>query len=49
MPGTVSFSVRCEDKSVIGTPFYVMEFLDGRIFADPWLPEIKSKKEKQQM
>jgi len=24
----------CEDNSVIGTPFYVMQFLDGRIFAD---------------
>lgn len=22
----------CEDESVIGTPFYIMEFLDGRIF-----------------
>ncbi|KAI9351761.1 kinase-like domain-containing protein [Zopfochytrium polystomum] len=22
----------CEDNSVIGTPFYVMEFLDGRVF-----------------
>ena len=25
----------CEDESVIGTPFYIMEFLDGRIFEDP--------------
>ena len=24
----------CENDSVIGTPFYVMEFLDGRIFTD---------------
>lgn len=24
----------CEDVSVIGTPFYVMEFLKGRIFTD---------------
>ncbi|KAF8922818.1 kinase-like domain-containing protein [Dissophora ornata] len=24
----------CEDSSVIGTPFYVMEFLQGRIFSD---------------
>ncbi|KAK3846852.1 MAG: kinase-like domain-containing protein [Linnemannia gamsii] len=24
----------CEDVSVIGTPFYVMEFLQGRIFSD---------------
>jgi aminoglycoside phosphotransferase (APT) family kinase protein len=28
----------CEDASVIGSAFYVMEFLDGRIFWDPRLP-----------
>jgi aminoglycoside phosphotransferase (APT) family kinase protein len=28
----------CEDDSVIGSAFYVMEFLDGRIFWDPRLP-----------
>ena len=27
----------CEDASVIGTPFYVMEFVDGRVFTDPGL------------
>ncbi len=30
----------CEDSSVIGTPFYVMDFLEGRIFRDPGLPGI---------
>lgn len=30
----------CEDELVVGTMFYVMEFLDGRIFFDPALPEI---------
>lgn len=30
----------CEDSSVVGTPFYIMEFLDGRIFEDPALPEV---------
>jgi aminoglycoside phosphotransferase (APT) family kinase protein len=30
----------CEDPSVIGTAFFVMEYLDGRIFWDPALPEI---------
>ncbi len=25
----------CEDDSVIGSAFYVMDFLDGRNFADP--------------
>jgi len=24
----------CEENAVIGTPFYVMEFLEGRIFTD---------------
>ncbi len=28
----------CEDSTVIGTPFYVMEFVEGRIFLDPTLP-----------
>lgn len=32
--------VLCEDVSVIGTPFYIMEFLDGRIFTDPRMPEV---------
>ncbi|KAJ3201837.1 hypothetical protein HDU82_007834 [Entophlyctis luteolus] len=30
----------CEDSSVIGTPFYVMEFLKGRIFPDNRIPEL---------
>lgn len=33
----------CEDESVIGTIFYLMEFVDGRIFWDPSLPEIDSE------
>src|SRR6201993_4594705 len=28
----------CEDDAVIGSAFYVMEFLDGRIFWDPRFP-----------
>src|SRR6476661_133989 len=28
----------CEDDAIIGSSFYVMEFLDGRIFWDPRLP-----------
>ncbi len=28
----------CEDESVIGTAFYVMDFLEGRIFRDARLP-----------
>ncbi|RDA90135.1 hypothetical protein CP533_0752 [Ophiocordyceps camponoti-saundersi (nom. inval.)] len=30
----------CEEASVIGTPFYVMEFLDGRIFEDFAMPGV---------
>jgi len=30
----------CDDPSVIGTAFYVMEFVEGRIFWDPSLPEL---------
>jgi aminoglycoside phosphotransferase (APT) family kinase protein len=28
----------CEDESVIGTAFYVMAYLEGRIFRDPQMP-----------
>jgi aminoglycoside phosphotransferase (APT) family kinase protein len=30
--------VFCEDESVIGTPFYVMAHVDGRVFWDPAMP-----------
>ncbi|KAF8629563.1 hypothetical protein AX15_003376 [Amanita polypyramis BW_CC] len=33
----------CKDSSIIGTPFYVMEFLEGRIFTDMRMPEISPK------
>jgi aminoglycoside phosphotransferase (APT) family kinase protein len=32
--------VLCEDPSVIGTPFYLMDFIDGRTFRDPALPTL---------
>ncbi|XP_068681218.1 acyl-CoA dehydrogenase family member 10-like isoform X2 [Montipora foliosa] len=28
----------CEDSSILGTPFYVMEYKQGRLFKDPSLP-----------
>jgi aminoglycoside phosphotransferase (APT) family kinase protein len=31
----------CEDESVIGTAFYLMAHVEGRIFWDPALPELK--------
>lgn len=30
----------CEDDSVIGTPFYVMDFMDGRVLWDTALPHL---------
>jgi aminoglycoside phosphotransferase (APT) family kinase protein len=30
----------CEDDSVIGTAFYIMSFLNGRIFEDPSIPDV---------
>ncbi|MCG8668357.1 MAG: phosphotransferase [Pseudomonadales bacterium] len=30
----------CEDESVIGSMFYVMEYINGRVFWDPTLPEL---------
>src|SRR5258706_6386716 len=30
----------CADESVIGTPFFVMDCVDGRIFWDPSLPDM---------
>ncbi len=32
----------CEDDSIIGTPFYVMEFVEGRVFVDPTLPGLSA-------
>ena len=37
MPGALCL---CEDASVIGTPFYCMAFVSGRVFVDPALPEL---------
>ncbi len=33
----------CEDDTVIGTAFYVMDFLDGRVFSNPALPDTSPK------
>ncbi len=29
----------CEDADVIGTPFYVMEYVEGRVYWELWLPD----------
>jgi aminoglycoside phosphotransferase (APT) family kinase protein len=31
----------CEDSTIIGTPFYVMEFVNGRVLWDPTLPGMR--------
>ncbi|KAH6780153.1 acyl-CoA dehydrogenase-like protein [Perilla frutescens var. hirtella] len=33
----------CTDPSVIGTTFYIMEYLEGRIFIDPMLPNVEPR------
>ncbi len=29
----------CEDAKIIGTPFYVMEYVEGRVYWELWLPD----------
>ena len=36
----------CEDESIVGTPFYIMEKVKGRIFRYPTAPEIASSEER---
>ena len=38
----------CMDETILGTPFYVMEFIDGRIYSDVRLPDIKSEEERRE-
>ena len=38
--------VLCEDESVIGSMFYIMEYMDGRILWDPVLPDAKDNAER---
>lgn len=39
----------CEDVSILGVVFFVMEFVEGRLFMDIELPEIRDRKEKWEM
>lgn len=39
--------VLCEDNDIIGTPFYVMEFLAGRIFEDCRMLSLPFEERKQ--
>lgn len=38
--------VLCEDDGIIGTAFYVMEHVQGRIFWDPAIPQLESHAER---
>lgn len=31
----------CDQEAIVGTPFYLMEFLQGRVFMDPALPGLE--------
>lgn len=35
--------IMCGDESVVGTPFYIMEFLDGRFIKNPAIPDVDEK------
>ncbi|AKT39510.1 phosphotransferase family protein [Chondromyces crocatus] len=37
----------CEDGAVVGTPFFVMRYVPGRIFWDPGLPEASGPEERR--
>jgi aminoglycoside phosphotransferase (APT) family kinase protein len=37
----------CENDSVIGSAFYIMEFLDGRIFEEPHIPEVSAEERRE--
>jgi aminoglycoside phosphotransferase (APT) family kinase protein len=39
VPVPKAFSL-CQDENVVGSDFYIMEFLDGRIFEDPAIPDV---------
>lgn len=39
----------CEDDSVVGSMFYIMEYLQGRVFWNPQLPEIDSNAQRTAM
>ncbi|MDG1065539.1 MAG: phosphotransferase [Luminiphilus sp.] len=39
VPGAVAL---CEDDDIIGSMFYLMEYMEGRVFWDPVLPELSN-------
>ena len=41
--------VLCEDENIIGTMFYLMDFVEGRVFWDPFIPEVADNTERAAM
>lgn len=39
--------ILCEDSNIVGTPFYIMEFLDGRMITDPAMPGVNVHERKE--
>ena len=39
----------CEDPSIIGSMFYIMQYVEGRVFWDSSLPDIQNKATRNQM
>ncbi|KAF3399686.1 Acyl-CoA dehydrogenase family member 11 [Talaromyces pinophilus] len=37
----------CEDNNVIGTAFYIMEFLNGRMITDPAIPGVSAEERRE--
>ena len=37
----------CEDTDIIGTPFYVMEYCEGKIYKDPSLPGLNPEQRRK--
>nr|XP_032814954.1 acyl-CoA dehydrogenase family member 10-like [Petromyzon marinus] len=37
----------CEDSSVLGTPFFLMDYAEGRIFKDPSLPDLSPEQRRK--
>lgn len=46
VPKTYHF---CDNETIIGTPFYIMEFIDGRIFEKITMPDITDPTERTQL
>ncbi|KAI9062733.1 kinase-like protein [Trametes sanguinea] len=37
----------CEDTDIIGTPFYIMQYIGGRIFTDPYMPGLSLREQRE--